>query len=352
MADYTTIDNPAKHFNTVLYTGDGNAGRTVTGVGFQPQWLWIKERSSTSTHSLTDIIRGANERLQSSTTDAEFDTGTDNVRSFDSDGFTLGTGGQVNENSQTYVSWNWLAGGSASSNSDGDITSSVSVNTTAGFSIATYTGNNTNAQTIGHGLGVAPKVYIIKRRDSTSAWGLYHGNLGANKYLQLESTTSVATDTGIWNNTAPTSSVLSLGNAGYFNNASGGTYVCYAFAGKQGYSKFGSYTGNGSTDGVFVYLGFSPSFIIAKRTDSTANWYMMTRKISDSGGGNPLDRPLFANDSQAENDGDNNVDFLSNGFKLRGSGSAQNGSGATYIYMAFAEHPFVTAGTKAAGTAR
>jgi hypothetical protein len=334
---YTSIDDPTLYFNTKLYTGNGSSSHAITGVGFQPDWVWSKSRSNATEHNGFDSVRGATEQLYISADFAE-STQTESLKSFDSDGFTLGTRSDMNGSSVTYASWNWKANGAGSSNTDGSITSTVSANTTSGFSIATYTGNNTNAQTIGHGLGVAPKVYIIKRRDSTSAWGMYHGSLGANKYLQLESTNAEATDTGIWNNTAPTSSVLSIGNAGYFNNASGGTYVCYAFAEKKGFSKFGSYVGNGSTDGSYIHLGFKPAWVMVKQTDEARDWLLMDNKRL---GYNPKSYDLHPNTSDIEDTNDR-MDLLSNGFKQTTIGSANNKSGATYIYMAFAENPFVT----------
>ena len=348
MADYTTIDNPAKNFNTVLYTGDGNAGRTVTGVGFQPQWLWIKERSSTSTHSLTDIIRGANERLQSTSTDAEFDTGTDNVRSFDSDGFTLGTGGQVNENTQTYASWNWLAGGSASSNGDGSITTNVSTNQTAGFSIVSYTGTG-SAGTIGHGLGTTPAMGIFKNRSAGSThWRVWHQNLDNDKILELSDTTVAHTPgTADFNISNNSSTVWGLSTNSQ-SNGSGNSMIAYIFAEKQGYSKFGQYEGNANANGPFIYTGFLPAFVMAKNIDAAENWIIFDNKRP---GHNLTDALLKPNLSNAESTSGVKFDLLSNGFKARVS-DAEGNSDATFIYMAFAEHPFVTAGTKAAGTAR
>jgi hypothetical protein len=332
---YTTINKSSLHFNTKLYTGNGST-QALTGVGFQPDWVWLKDRNDTSSHRLYDVVRGVTKRIQSNTTAAEA-TEADGLTAFGTDGFTLGSNAATNANSTTYVSWNWKAGNSqGSSNTDGSInTTYTSVNTTAGFSIGTYTGNNSNAQTIGHGLGVAPKMYMIKRRDSTSAWGVYHASLGENKYLQLETTNAEATDTGIWNNTAPTSTVLSLGNAGYFNNASGGTYVCYAFAEKKGYSKFGSYTGNGNADGTFVYTGFKPAFVMCKRTDGgTQNWCIMDNKR----GYNPDVQQLHPNNSNVESLGSGDtLDLLSNGFKMRVNDGDKNGSGETFIYMAFGQ---------------
>jgi hypothetical protein len=333
------LDKPTDYFNTVLYTGNGTADRTVTGVGFQPQWLWIKERSNVSTHSLTDIVRGASKRLQSSGTDAEFDTGTDNVRSFDSDGFTLGTGGQVNENTQTYVSWNWLANGTGSSNTDGDITSTVSANTTAGFSIVSYTGTGSNA-TVGHGLGSTPAMIIWKNRSASNGWIVYHhGNTSAPEtdYLELHSTNGTNDLNTIMNDTAPTSSVFTVGTEGAVNN-SGNNFIAYCFAEKKGYSKFGSYFGNNSTDGTFVYLGFKPAFFMLKKSSgSGTNWEMLD---STRNPGNPMDKRTRANTSEAESTS-TRADFLSNGIKFRTAGGETNDP-FTYIYMAFAENPFVT----------
>ncbi len=330
---YTTINKSTDYFNTKLYTGNSST-QALTGVGFQPDWVWLKDRSATSSHRLYDALRGVTKRIQSNTTAAEA-TEADGLTAFGTDGFTLGSNAATNNNGTTYVSWNWKANGTGSANTDGTINSTVSANTTAGFSIVSYTGNNSNAQTIGHGLGVAPKMYMIKRRDSTSAWGVYHASLGENKYLQLETTNAEATDTGIWNNTAPTSTVLSLGNAGYFNNASGGTYVCYAFAEKKGYSKFGSYTGNGNADGTFIYTGFKPAFVMCKRTDGgTQNWCIMDNKR----GYNPDVQQLHPNNSNVESLGSGDtLDLLSNGFKMRVNDGDKNGSGETFIYMAFGQ---------------
>jgi len=339
---YTTIDDPTSFFNTVLYTGNGSSGRTVTGVGFAPNWVWIKDRGATGNHQTFDTIRGVTETLQPDRNIAETAVAS-MLTAFGSDGFTVGDHSGVNDNTNTYVSWNWKAGTSfsndASATSVGSIDSAGSVNTDAGFSITSYTGTG-SAATVAHGLGVVPSVYILKNRTSTSNWFFYHKSTGATKSLFLDGSEAPITSSGYFNNTEPTSSVFSIGSESDLSGSSQ-NMIAYCFAEKKGYSKFGIYTGNGNADGIYIHLGFFPSLIIAKRTDSSANWYMMTRKISDSGGGNPLDRPLFADTSDAENNGDNNVDFLSNGFKLRGSGSAQNGSGATYIYMAFAESPFV-----------
>ena len=340
---YTTIDDPSAYFKVQLWTGNAT-NRSITfddtDTNMQPDLIWLKNRDGTDWHDVTDSVRGVTKSIYPNETDAE-DTVADAVTAFGSDGFSIGTNNQVNKNTDKYVAWCWKgAGGSGSADTNGTInTTSTSANTTSLFSISTYTGNNSNAQTIGHGLGVAPKVYIQKRRDDASAWGMYHGSLGTNKYLQLESTNAVATDTGIWNNTAPTSTVVSLGNAGYFNNVSSATYVSYAFGEVQGFSKFGKYTGNGNADGAFVYTGFRPAWIVVKRTDSANSWMMYDNKRNPI---NLVDNPLYAEGSDAEGTSSAaSFDFLSNGFKCRGTGSAINASGATMIYMAFAEASFV-----------
>ena len=339
---YTTIDDPTIYFNTKLYTGDGTAigsgGQAVTGVGFAPDWTWIKERSSTSPHKLLDTIRGATKELESSATDAEATT-AESLATFGSDGFTVGNNGAVNQSSQTYVSWNWAAGGSASSNSNGSITSSVSANTTAGFSIVSYTGSsaNSNVGTVGHGLGAAPKMLIIKDRDAgDSDWIIFHGDIGTNKQLDLNNTGAEVTNTNTWNNTAPASSVFTIGNNSYVNN-NGNDFIAYCFAEKQGYSKFGQYSGNGSNDGTYVYTGFSPSWVMTKRNDSTQNWEIYDNKRDSF---NEPDGRLRANLNNAEDD-QTGCDFLSNGFKWRNNNDSKNTSSATYIYMAFAVSPFV-----------
>ena len=342
---YTTIDNSTSFFNTVLYTGNATA-RTITGVGFQPDWVWGKIRSESQDHVLVDSVRGATKQLYSSDTSAE-QTESQGLTGFASDGFTLGTHAYFNKNTATYVAWNWLAGGSASSNGDGSITSSVSANTTAGFSIVSYTGNESSSQTVGHGLGVSPSMIIVKSRSSTDWWITYHKSVGATKYVPLNFQNAEATNSGIWNDTEPSSSVFSIGTNGGTNGSSN-NYIAYCFAEVKGYSKFGSYTGNGNADGTFVYTGFKPAFIIFRRTNGTGNWQLIDNKRI---GFNVDNYTLYPNSNIADQD-ENDADILSNGFKLRGTGTDGNGSGDTYIYMAFAENPFATSGTKAAGTAR
>ena len=328
-----TIDDGSEYFNTVLYTGTGTT-QSITGVGFQPDWTWIKCRSVSRDHTLTDSTRGATKTLVSNTTGAET-TDASGLTSFDSDGFTLGGANAFNGNTETHVSWNWLAnGGTTSSNTDGSITSTVQANTTAGFSIVTYTGDGT-ASTIGHGLGVKPQVVILKNRSSATDW-LYLTDVidGSNDLLNLNQT-GAKSDSGL----AFTSTTFATGSGGG-SGGSGSNYIAYCFAEIEGYSKFGKYTGNGSTDGTFVYTGFRPAFVIYKRTNATENWQVLDTKRDID---NPVGQQLYPNLSAAEGT-ENRLDFTSNGFKFRNSGTICNASGDTYIYMAFAENPFVTSG--------
>ena len=335
----TSTTQANDYMNVVLWTGDGTSTRSITGVGFQPDWVWIKSRNNAITHRLSDAVRGANKVLYSNLTNAE-DTNDNNgyTSSFDSDGFTL-TAGATNSNATnastyTYVAWNWKANGAGSSNTAGTITSTVSANTTSGFSIVTYTGTAANA-TVGHGLGVAPKMIITKRRTTfTSSWGVWHTSIAATEYLLLNSTAAKATATNAWNSTAPSSTVVSLGDASFCNGSVDG-YVMYCFAPVAGYSAFGSYVANGSTDGVFVFCGFRPRFFLIKDTTSANDWliYDTARNPYNLAG-----LELLPNSSGAEATG-NRFDILSNGFKIRGSGGAHNTNGNTYIYAAFAETP-------------
>ena len=298
-------------------------------------FLWIKNRSSALHHRLFDSIRGANKTLFSSTTDAEY-TDNDQLMSFDNDGFTLGSDTGVNQSSNAIVGWSWLAGGSASSNSNGSITSSVSANTEAGFSIVTYTGSGSNA-TIGHGLSSAPEFVVVKCRSnsiSAPAWPTWASAIAGTEYLDLSGTGAKATAAAVWNSTIPTSSVFSVGTTSSCNS-SGFTYVAYCFHSVDGYSKVGSYTGNGSADGPFVYTGFRPAWLLVKRTDSTSNWLILDNKRE---GFNPDQDGLDANGSGAEGTAEQS-DFLSNGFKVRNNSTGSNASGGNFIYLAFAEQP-------------
>jgi hypothetical protein len=334
---YTTIDKPTDYFNTVLYSGNGT-GQSITGVGFSPEFLWLKERTSTSYHRLSDIIRGTNKQLSSNVTDAE-ETISTVVSSYDSDGFTVGADNGSNESGQTYVGWSWKAGGTASSNTDGSITSTVSANTTSGFSIVKFTGTGSTA-TVGHGLGVAPDWYVVKRIDGGDGgqWNAYYSSLGATKFMLLNGTNASQTSATRWNNTEPTSSVFTVNTSGDVNN-SGDNHIVYCFAEKKGFSKFGSYTGNGNADGTFVYTGFKPAFVIIKVSSTTNDWSMYDNQRDPI---NQVDNYLQPNTSLAEvSDTGKGTDFLSNGFKLRTTHGTHNTSGATYIYMAFAESPLV-----------
>jgi hypothetical protein len=335
-ASSTTLAN--KYFNPVLYTGNGSA-RTISGVGFQPDFVWIKDRSKASQHNLTDVVRGTGKSLYSNTTSAELTNDSDGyVSAFTSDGFSISDGWGVNQSTYTYVAWNWKANGAGVTNTAGSITSTVSANTTAGFSVVTYTGTGANA-TVGHGLGVAPRMVITKKRSSGTArsWAVYHASLGSDKALFLNLTNDVSTTTTMWNNTSPTSSVFSVGT-NTSSNENTANYVAYCFSEIAGYSRFGSYTGNGSTDGTFVYTGFRPAYVMIKRSSAAGQWSVRDDLRL---GYNPNNYALEANQSTAETSSTAYAcDLLSNGFKLRTSDDAMNLSGSTYIYMAFAENPF------------
>jgi len=338
---YTTIDKPSDYFNTKLYTGNAADGSSTTqnisGVGFQPDWVWLKGRDNANHHFAVDSVRGANKGVYPDLANTE-NTSTNFLKSFASDGFQIGPDGVVNGNGNTYVAWNWKAGGSASSNSNGSITSTVSANTTAGFSIVSYTGTGSNA-TVGHGLGSSvPKMIIVKDRSASKNWTVYHIGVGNNKDILLDVTNAENTSTA-WNNTTPTSSVFSIGTLGNVNTSSN-NYIAYCFAEKKGYSKFGSYTGNGNADGTFVYTGFKPAFTILKRTDSADNWLMHDNQRKNPF--NVVDTQLFPDLSNTESSSSAILDYCSNGFKIRKTGGNINASGGSYIFLAFAESPFVT----------
>ena len=333
---YSSIIKPTDYFNTILWTGDGASTRSITGVGFQPDWIWLKCRSTAHDHYSWDSVRTNKKGLEPSDTSAERNP---TLGSIDSDGFSFsGLDSFYNANSDTYVSWNWRAGNSSgSSNGDGSITSTVSANTTAGFSIVSYTGTGSNA-TVGHGLGAVPKWIITKRYDgATENWGVYHASTGNTKYLFLNKTNAEATSSAYWNDTTPTSSVFSIGTNDVVNTSSG-VYIAYCFAEKTGYSKFGSYTGNGNADGTFIYTGFKPALVIGKRSSATEDWYLFDTTRDDR---NVMFRLLYPNANYAEYTGATRMDFLSNGFKQYNTDNKFNANGSTYIYAAFAENPFV-----------
>ena len=334
---YTTINKSTDYFNTKLYTGNGGT-QTITGVGFQSDFTWFKSRSAANSHSLFDSVRGLGYALSSNLTGAQIPVAT---QTFNSDGYVLANDGgapSVNPNGVTTVAWNWKANGAGSSNTDGTITSTVSANTTAGFSIVSYTGTGSSGATIGHGLGVAPNMIIARRKDGVEDWAVYHKTLGATKYLHINNDAAEQTNSNRWNNTTPSATLITLGNHASINY-NGGTHIAYCFAEKTGYSKFGSYTGNDSTDGPFIYTGFKPAFILGKRTTNAGGWWMLDSKRPEI---NVTDEYLLSDSSQAEaDDGSFATDFLSNGFKVRASNGNFNTAGNEYIYMAFAEAPLV-----------
>ena len=327
---------PKDYFNTKLYTGNNTSTNAITGVGFQPDWTWIKVRNTGDSHRIYDAVRGSTKHISSNATVAE--NNLYQLTSFDSDGFTIGSNDLSVNGNYNYTSWNWKANGAGSANTDGSISSTVSVNTTAGFSIVKWTGSGADG-TIGHGLGVAPKMVIVKSLANTTNWMVYHASLGNAKEIYLNGTSASAASTA-WNSTIPTSSVISLdGGGGNGVNASG-DYVAYCFAEKKGFSKFGSYKSNNSTDGVFIYTGFKPAFVLCKVTDTTTNDWTLLDSARDTY--NVAGKRLYPNLSGTESEVAR-ADFLSNGFKLRGTGSDMNGpAGYGYIYMAFAEEPLVS----------
>ena len=324
---------PSEHFNTVLYTGNDST-QSITGVGFQPDFLWIKARSATQHHALSNAITGAGKHLASSLTRAEVTSASgSDLTSFDSDGFSLGSSNydQFNYPSTTYVAWNWKANGSGVSNTNGTITSTVSANQDAGFSIVSWNQGASNPSTIGHGLSQTPELIIVKNREYTNSWNVYTSVLGATKKLYLNGT-QASTTSSVWNNTAPTSSVFTL------SETTNDDYIAYCFHSVDGFSKVGSYIGNGSTDGTFVYTGFRPAYILLKNTTSAYGWYIHDTQRNPY---NVSYKCLFPLGNYAESTSiEYYLDINSNGFKLRSDNIRHNGSGETYIYIAFAKNPF------------
>ena len=356
---YTDIDDPTAYFQTKIYTGDGNDNRSITFDGnsnLAVNFLWFKNRGATAWHNLYDSVRGANKALASNATNAE-ESRSDTLDSFNSNGFTVGNdtsqnpdGLNTNANGNTYVTWGWKAGTSftndASATGIGSIDSAGSVNNDAGFSIVSWTGTG-SAGTIKHGLNSVPSMIIIKNRSSAYDWTVGHNSLGWTNVVFLNLTTASQGDTQ-FNNTAPTSSVFSIGTP-LMANKSGDSIIAYCFAEKQGYSKFSSYIGNGNADGTFVYTGFKPAFVIAKESSEARDWQLWDNKRLgyNASGGN---KNLIPNKTDAE-DTYADIDILSNGFKLRNNSAADNKVSQTYIYMAFAENPFTTS-TGVPATAR
>jgi len=342
---YTTIDDPSAYFHTQLYTGNGstqNITNNANAGNFKPDYIWTKARGDNGSHTNQDSNRGAGKQFYPNLTYQE--ENVQGVSAFLTNGFSLGSNGTSNANNVTHVAWQWKCnGGTTASNTDGTITSTVQANTTAGFSIITYTGTG-SVGTIGHGLGVAPKMLIVKNRTTALDWAIYHKDLTDDGYVVAFNNTDAQADSGTnrWNHTAPTSSVIHIG-AGQQTNQNTNNMVCYAFAPIQGYSKFGSYVGNGHVRGPFIYTGFKPAFLIVKNiTNSGYDWAMTDNKRSPV---NEVDKYLWPNSTGSEYSGSGinlDMDYLSNGIKLRTSRSETNHNGATFIYMAFAENPFVT----------
>jgi len=350
---YTTIDDPSAYFQTALFTGNGGTN-AITNTGnsdLQPDWIWFKRRDGADNNILFDVVRGVTKGIYSDLTNAE-DNLADSLASFNSDGFTLGadtgSGGSINGNNETYASWQWKAGTSftndASGTSVGSIDSAGSVNTDAGFSVISYTGTGSNG-TIAHGLGVVPAWIIHKRRNDTSGWVVWHKSIGTN-IMELNETGAAQGGSSYINGTVPTSSVFSVGTSGDIN-ASGGTYIAYCFAEKKGYLKTGKWIGNGNNNGPFSFCGFKPAFILIKRTDTAKNWYINDNKRL----GYNVNNPYLSPNITAAETGGTEIDILSNGFKIRASGTGHNQTGGTYIFMAIAENPFVTS-TGVPATAR
>ena len=345
---YTTIDDGSAYFHTQTWTGTSDdSTKTITNSAnagdFKPDWLWIKARSgnySTRDHALYDSNRGATKRIESSAADTE---ATDSNNTFNTNGFTLTSNYSINGPSTNHVGWQWkVNGGSTSSNSDGNITSTVQANTTAGFSIVTFTGNATAGQTVGHGLGVKPQVIFAKNRSNGNNWNCYveaTDNTG-DYTLTLNGTGARSNSFNMWNDTAPTSSVITLGDRNE-TNGSGHNMVFYCFHSIKGYSKISSYKGNGNANGAFVYTGFRAAFILGKHTGSGGNdWIIQDSTRFPT---NLVSEYIRANTSDAETDQyDVDIDILSNGFKCRGSSGNINTNDSVHFYMAFAEHPFVS----------
>ena len=327
MAAYTTIDNPELYFQTKIYTGDGNDDRNivfdVTDTSLQPNMLWSARRDSADNLSLYDSVRGDGKELRTAETGAQYDR-SDNIQALNSNGFQVGTDGQVNASGGTYVSWAWKE------------------SATAGFDILTFEGNSTDDTDISHNLSAVPHWIICRNIDSAKDWCVYHHkNTSAPEtdLLVLNTTAATSDSNDKWSDEAPTSSVFTVGDSSQLN-ASGDTSIAYLWSEKQGYSKFGTYEGNNNASGPYIFLGFKPAWFMTKKSNGSKDWNIYDNKRSDSGGGNPNDQYLEANNAAAEQSGQD-VDFLSTGVKIRSTSSEVNGDDNTFIYMAFAESPLV-----------
>ena len=331
---------PTDYFSSVKYAGDAQDDRTVTGVGFSPGFVWSKAFTTTYNHYMVDTVRGVNAYVNSNRTNAET-SDTDILKSFDADGYTLGNSGNMNENNHSHVAWNWYLGGTGAANTEGSLnTTKTQASTASGFSIVTYTGNATEGATLGHGLTKAPEWFMTKKRGASGGWMVYHiGNTSAPETdeLNLEVTEATQDSDNIWDDTAPTATVFSLGNNAAVN-ANNVTFVAFLWHSVEGYSRFGNYTGNGISDGPFVYLGFKPAFVLTKRTDDADNWRLTDNARDPFNNGAIGGLKANATDSEADT-GNRNFDYLSNGFKVRETDVDMNADGGNYIYMAFAEVP-------------
>ncbi|MCP4799764.1 MAG: hypothetical protein GY893_07420, partial [bacterium] len=345
--DDPAIEDPTDHFNTVLYTGNNTNAHAITGVGFQPDFTWLKHRDNGTaySHQLYDVNRGATNYLTSNTTAAENDGGssfTNGLQSFNSDGFTIGQTLTINASGVKHVAWNWKAGGSPSSNSDGSITTSVSANTTAGFSIVTYSGSSADPKNMGHGLSQAPELIITKQRTNSFAWKVGSDEMTNWQYImELDGGGAESHAAGVYNGQAPTSSVWYASTEGG-TGAPSCTYVAYCFHSVEGYSKIGQYTGNGNADGTFIYTGFRPAYVMTKDISGTGNWTIIDNKRNTSNVASP--GRLYADLTNTESPGAT-FDLVSNGFKCRENGGP-NVSGVRFLYLAFAESPFKTANAR------
>ena len=348
---YAAITKPSLHFNNNLHTGTGSTQQITTGLNMSANggMVWNKLRSGSNNHVLWDTIRTATKTIYPDL-NAQEATEASTLTAFTTTGWTAGGGGNTNANGSTYASWNWLAGSSHSgtTNNDGSIATTVSANTTAGFSIVKWTGTG-SAGTLGHGLGAVPNTIWVKKTSEADDWFIWHTALGGLGKINFNNNSAAQNDTGYWNNTTPTNQVFSVTSNGA-NNASGQTFIAYCFTNIKGYSKFGSYTGNNNANGAFVYTGFKPAFIIVKPSNYADNWHIIDNKINPT---NAMDKHLFVNLNAAEaSSSAYDFDILSNGFKPRSNNSAFNGS-YNYIYMAFASEPLVAnVGASIPATAR
>ena len=341
---YSTISKPSLHFNTNLYTGNGSTQHSITGVGFQPDWTWIKSRDDTYNHFVFDAVRGVGKQIFPNLTNAE-STNMNNLYSFNTDGFSLAQSGNddvTNKNNSNFASWNWKANGAGSANTDGGINSTVSVNNTAGFSIVKYGTGTGSATTVGHGLNAAPNLIIIKPLGTVTTGGWIVGSDAFdstwNNVFDLNATAAAANDPS-FNDTAPTSSVFSVGNNN--TNRSGENYIAYCFVEKKGYSKFGQYNGNADANGPFIYTGFKPAFVLLKSINNGGWHWRQMDSVRDNNKNDGTNNILSANNNAAEFGNELDIDYLSNGFKIRDTRTGINGSGWTVMYIAFAKNPIV-----------